>query len=271
MFGRNGKTPELKILDEIHFELDLAGIYLRKVMKHPLCVPNCGKCCEINSITIKGVEARYIAYWLKKQKPEVQKNVVDRCRKWLFEDFEKVGTKWGLGTVGMPPNVIDQVNQEISWLSQKSGCPMMNENKQCVIYPARPLVCQAYGVTRVVPATICPRPPSNFEPEDHRMYVKNKNTDRAKELIEKLKSTLEDSSYISTQGFIAAMVFLEMEPQKFVEHAYHNEIASAKLIQMAGGHYLWQEQLQENIDREDEIRILVNPMAIEVDPNKIEV
>ncbi len=261
MFSRNGHDPAIKYLGEAHAWLSVAEKEFVKIIGVPVCMPNCGKCCEINSITIKGIEARYISNWLKKQKTEVRNRVLEACRKWLFEKFEKVGTRYGFGTTRMPPHIIDQLNQEVVWLAQKSGCPMLAEDKTCLIHPVRPLVCQAYGVTRIVPLDVCNRPIGKIEKEGYRAFINNSTTDKVKDNIEKMKSAIEGSSYINTQGFIATMILLEMEPQKLFEYAYHNDVESAKLVQLGGGHFLWQEQLNENWDREAEIRMLVNPMT----------
>lgn len=261
MFSKNGADPGIKTLEKIHKLLKRAEKEFTRSIGVPVCVPNCGKCCEMNSISIRGVEARYLSLWLKKQKPEFQKEVLDACKRWLFEAFEKVGTKYGLGTVGMPPNVIDQLNQEVVWLAQKSGCPMLTEDKRCLIWPARPIVCQAYGITRVTPIDICQRPLGKIEEGPYRAYLRNETTDKIKDAIDQLKREIMETCYIQTSGFIASMILLEMEPQKFVEYAYHNDIASAKLVQLTGGYYMWQEQLQESYDRESEIQMIVNPMA----------
>lgn len=266
MFSKDGVSPEIKTLERIHSLFSRAEKEFTRSIGCPICVADCGKCCEVNNITVKGIEARYISMWLRRQPLPFQKKVVDVCHDWLFHEFEKVGTRWGLGTAKMPPNILDQLFQEVAWLCRRSPCPMLTEDKRCLIYPARPIVCQAYGITRVTPIELCKRPLGKFEEGPYRAYLNNRTTEKIRDSIETLKGEIEGRNYINAQGFIGTMLYLEMEPQRFLEFAYHNDIASAKLALLHGGYYLWQEQLQENWDRESEMQMIINPMAGAIEP-----
>lgn len=258
MSNKNGADPALKTLEEIYRLFDRAKEKLVKIIGVPICIPNCGKCCEVNNITCKGVEARYAALWVMKQKPEFQKRIIDICESWLLEKDDKLGTYYGLGTSGMDSKVLDQVRGEALYISLKLPCPFLTEDKKCLIYPVRPMACRAYGVTRIVSQDVCPRPPGKKETPVYRAFLRDEHVDKIKHKIEQLKEEAKDK-YIENAGYIVTLLYMELRPQKFVNHAYFNTIPSARMFQFGGGFILWQEQIEELADRETEIRMLVNP------------
>lgn len=267
MFGKNGRNGHVgfNTLSEIHKLFAIAQRRLEKDIGCSICIPNCGKCCEVNCISIKGVESAYISEWLRKQKPEFRENVLDRCGKWLldFEVGEKtIGVRKGLGTSGMNPEVLDQVMAEIGLIGNKSPCPLFDEEtKKCLIHPVRPLQCRAFGVTRIVSTDVCPRPYGKGESEETRKYIQDDTVFKIKEKIGQLKVEMSDV-YISTSMYIATILYAEFRSQKFIEHVYHGDFPSAKLAQLSSQTLLWQPQLVEMFDRETEIRMLVNPTVI---------
>jgi Fe-S-cluster containining protein len=258
-FSSNGADRDIKLLERIYHLVERAEKNLVADIGVPICIPNCGKCCEINSITVRGVEARYIALWLQKQKPELRKMVEEICVEWLKRRHENVGVYRGFGTARIEGESLDTLHNDVSQLLHKTPCPLLDENKQCLIHPARPLVCRTYGVSRVVPPDVCPRPLGRREEGIYRAFRKDADTEKAKELLSELRD-INESRYMENSGFIAARILIELNPQRFLNLVYHNYVASAKLVQLRGKSLLWQEQVDEQIDRASEITLLCHPV-----------
>jgi len=272
MFGKNGSGAE-KLVAEIHALYDKAERKLKKQLGVPICVPGCGKCCEVNNITVRGVEIEYIALWLRKQKQEFQDKVLDICEQWLLStEFEATRTDArgksrtlsifrGMGTMGMSMEEIDQLRMEASFLVINTKCVLLDEDKRCLIHPARPIVCRAFGVTRVVGREICPRPISKLESENSRGYVNDDMiVPKIKAKIEELKKYTEGHhDYISFGTFIPTLLYAMLRPQRFYDLAYKNLIPSVKFSQMNSIGNLWQRQLENQLETEQEIRMLVTP------------
>lgn len=258
-FSRNGHNRDIRLLDQIYRLLDKEEKNLVADIGVPICIPGYGKCCEINSIIVKGVEARYIALWLSRQRADFQERIKRLCVDWLTEKHHNVVVYAGLGTGRMSSENIDGLQNDVAQLIHRTPCPMLDENKRCLIHPVRPLACRTYGVTRVVPVDVCPRPTGKNEEGIMRAFRRSENTERVKNLIDELQAVSE-SKYMQNNGFIAARLLVELDVQKFLDLAYHNYIASAKLAQLGGRALLWQEQLDEDIDRASEISLVCHPV-----------
>lgn len=259
MWFLNGSDRDIKILEQIYRLLAKAERDLVADIGVPICIPDCGKCCEATSIIIRGVEARYIALWLERQKRNFRERVESLCVDWLTQRHENIAIYRGFGTARIEGNALDTLHNDVAQLLHKTPCPMLDENKRCIIHPARPLVCRTYGVTRVVPPDMCPRPLGRMEEGDYRAFRKDANTEKAKKLLGELKP-MNDSRYIENAGFIAARLLIELNVQRFLNLVYHNYIASAKLVQLGGISLLWQEQVDEQVDRASEISQLCHPV-----------
>jgi len=272
MFGRNGRNGKnghvgFDTLSNIHWLYSKAQRRLEKDIGCSICIPDCGKCCELNSITVKGVEGAYICDWLRRQKPSFRNAILDKCEEWLLDpeipskesdDREMgLGVYKGIGTSAMSRDEIDQAVAE-TWYLSRSRCPMLTEDKRCLIHPVRPLQCRAFGVTRIVSSDVCPRPQGRGEPDDARKYIEDSTVDKIRENIEKLKAESE-GVYIAHSLFVATSLFSELRSQRFLEYVYHGKIPSAKMGHFSGHLLLWQGQLDEQFERESEIRMLVNP------------
>jgi Fe-S-cluster containining protein len=98
----------------------------RTIERHPeelLCQSGCGDCCgRVGGLTIAAYEADVIREWLRTL------NEADKQRiRSLAEREEGV------------------------------GCVLLDDDARCSIYPARPLVCRAFGLPyRVVPELVFP-------------------------------------------------------------------------------------------------------------------
>lgn len=253
-------VPEFQTLDKINSLFDKAANDLSHKIGIPLCVPGCGQCCRDNNIQVKGVEAHYAAQWVRQQGKDFEDKIVRVCEEWLLKRHDKLGVYMGVGTMpGMTPEVLDQLNSEVVYTGLKIGCPFLDEGQHCLIYPARPIACRAFGVTRVFATNQCRRPISKYETSMNRAFINDENCSKIRDLIEKLKKEI-DGKYEQDCGFLASMLYLELRPQKWMDHAYHNEIASAKLVMLHAGFILWQEQVNEQADREAEIMMLVDPV-----------
>ena len=271
---------ELKLLHQTYRLFDQLHRELEKFLKTPICIA-CGACCEVNNLGINAVEAKYIANWLSRQKPDFQRKIFSICESWLTDRIKRDGQNMlvvngGIGTSLLKDEGIDRVLLESKWLTFRTPCPML-ENSRCLIYPARPTVCRAFGVTRTASPKVCKRPPAPDKGEvgDIRFYIKEDHPKAVKvrENLERINSIIENSDYYLKQTlFIPTFIMLEMRPQRLYAMLYENEIPSAKLINMRDTAIIWQSKLEERLDVEREIGSLVDPFGVALgeDPTIIE-
>jgi len=220
-----------------------------------ICMPNCGKCCEKNQICVTGMEVQQIAGWVRKQKPVFQDRIMKLCEDWLLEPVEQFQVKAGIGTYLLKPEGIDRLMSELQYLESNTRCPLLDENKRCLIYPVRPLICRAFGVTRVAGITICKRPIGKNEFGDFRAYADGYWRNKIGAEIERLEETL------IVKGILPTLLLMELNPQCLFNHIYHNDIASAKMsLTDTTRDYLFQEDLENFMDREKEVALLCNPI-----------
>ena len=262
IFSRNGHEPGFDRLERIHRLFGSAQQRLEKEIGVPICVPDCGKCCEKNCVAIRGVEAHYIAQWVRRQKPETQKSITDICSSWLLAKDEQLSVYRGMGTAALSTDDLDQVRVEGGFImGGGSHCPMLTEDKKCLIHPVRPLLCRAFGVTRIAGPEICDRPLGKYETKERRAYLNNEIVDEIKRELEGLKSELSEGNYYENGMFLATALYAELEPQSFVSIIYHNLVPTAKLLQFSGPALLYQEQLSEIFNDNQELGVLVHPMG----------
>ncbi len=165
----------LERLMQLHSIWAEAQVEIQEYTGRPLCVSNCGLCCKTNTVLALGVEADYAASTLVNMGPLARGKVLDRIRNWLLEPA--LYTIWPGGGEHIETPLRDlQANQieserrrlalEIS-VMVRGPCPLLDEDMQCMVHEARPLVCRAYGVTRL-PGTYCLRPAGIGETPEYR-------------------------------------------------------------------------------------------------------
>lgn len=256
---RGFTAAQMEALEKVQTTLREEQELLEKDIGVPICIENCGKCCECNSITVRAIEAAQIIAWLKKQPQSFQSKILDICHTWLIQDDPYVAIRMGIGTSALTAAGQDRLNSEINYITYRTACPMLDENKRCLIHPVRPLQCRTFGVTRVVPPEVCPRPIGEGEYGRNRAFRSNETVQTLRNALDILRNVCEDQGY-SGSMYIAAAIYLEMKPRLFYELIYHNKIATTRTMLVGGHAILWQDQLDESIDREQEMQMICNPI-----------
>jgi len=209
-------------LREVHNYIADAEVHLVKKLGVPLCIPNCGMCCEHDCITIYSIEASLV---LSYAMGDGKLKIIEMCREWLLEPHRGVETY-----TGVPYGVVSgQLKHEWSLLSQ-SKCPMLTQDKQCFIHDMRPIVCRMYGVTRCAGPN-CPRPVGKGESFNSRGYMGGDAADFLEDELNKYfgKMRVEHPDYTKI-GFLPTMIFRQAREKEFRELIAERKIASAKLV-----------------------------------------
>lgn len=222
----------------IHALIKEAESWLEKQLGTPLCVPNCGLCCQRNIISCHSIEASYIISGLM---GTGLTRYVDASRAWLLDrHFQATIYE------GMPRGVITgKLREEWNLLSQLPCIFYRPDDKRCAIHHFRPLSCRAFGVT-MASKPYCPRPVGRGEDRYSRAYVGGPPGQLIRAAVEgfvaRIKARNPDWA---THGFLPAMIFRQAREREFRGMIDDNLIASAKLV---GTDYsiqaLWQEQVE---------------------------
>lgn len=232
-------------LERIHRGYDEAAARIEGATGGPLCVPGCdANCCEHNSVLAYGIEAELAASHLLGQ-PAKLRAVLDACHAWL--------TKPGRYTYGgkITPALWDDLRPEFLAILRER-CPLLTEDKRCALHAARPLVCRAYGVTRV-PARECPRPWAPGENHDNRLYWDGTSAEiPLYKWVRDLRRKITEPRY-SRQGFFATMLYERFRASELAGLLDDGKVPLLKLavgwgdgyqFQNEGHMLLWQEQLE---------------------------
>lgn len=209
-------------LRQIHSLINDTEAHLVKQLGVPICILNCGKCCEENNVTVYSIEASLILSYLI---GDGKTKVVSWCRDWLVEHHTGIDTYDGI-----PYGLVNEKLKHEWDLLAKGHCPMLTQDKKCAIHVMRPLVCRTYGVTRDA-GMGCPRPIGRGESVNARAYIGGKASDFLEDQISKFfgKMRLEHPDYAKI-GFLPAMIFRQAREKEFRELIAEHKIASAKLI-----------------------------------------
>lgn len=156
-----------KQLREVWEAIDEGKRAVERDTGRPICVADCGLCCQRMTPAVTKLEAEYIASNLPKlgNFDEVQSRVLD----WLTAEDARIDHHNVPEGVTLTPHEANQVRQGIS-LVERSRCPLLSDQNRCLIYEFRPLVCRAYGITGV--DEWCPRPLSSHEFPKMRSLVR---------------------------------------------------------------------------------------------------
>ena len=211
-----------------------AASCLEQMIGRPICISNCGLCCQHNTpmcMTIEAMNAISILVGDSRYK-----KIISTAEGWLLERHKEAPSYNGmLSGCFVNSEIRDQI-EAIRVLP----CPFLAENKECVLHDARPLVCQAYGVTRAG-SGFCPRPPGKGETLTQLMYIKSPelhaDLHNFKEHYQK-----EHPEWVIF-GFLPAVIYRAAKEKEFRQLIADNRIATAKLI---GTHIdttlMWQAQ-----------------------------
>lgn len=202
----------------------------------PICIPNCGICCLHNSPHCMIIEAIYMVSSLIGE-GRLHK-VLDVAENWLLEKDPEVTIYRGLPAGILPPDLKNE------WaMIYKRRCPFLTEDLSCLVHTCRPMVCQAFGVTR--DAEGCPRPLGRGETSTSHAYMGSKDRLTLATIVQEFKDQCErrKPEWV-IRGFIPTLLFRAAKPDKFRAYVDDNRIASAKIVGTAfDTSLMWQPQL----------------------------
>lgn len=237
-------------LERIHRGYDAAAEQV-VASKGPICIEGCGLCCQHNSVVAMGIEADYAVSYLL-GKPSLIDPILDACEEWL--------TRKGPYTYGKAITEAnrDVVLNEYFLIGRGEQCPFLLADKRCQIHYARPLVCRAYGVTRI-PGDECPVAPIPGRPTDERMswdghhplQVVRRNGLFEQvvlyDLVSNLRHDIENETLYGVEGFFYNLLMMRLRPARLAALMDEGKVPLAKaLVGMYGNHMLlWQEQIDE--------------------------
>lgn len=245
-----------KNLEEMYNRLDVLGYELEAQIGVPICMPDCGKCCQWECVSATGLEVRYIVSWLLSQPREFRRKTLSRCEAWLLDKDPYLRTYSGVYKKGDKADVWAKLQPEVEHLIHNVngvGCPLLGKDKRCTIHAARPFACRVYGVTRL-PDYACPRPLGVGEAKECRAHHGGEVT---KQLTLDYWSVYDNLAPSWRQFmFMGTGIFMSLKPQTFAAYLSDNKIATAKVVTGAFATPLFcQEQLNELWKIEDIIKV----------------
>ena len=236
-----------QLLEALHHELDAGQRELEQATGgRPICVSQCGKCCERTVPVATGIEVKY----LLSQLPRFgAKNVKERALGWLVQNHEGLGLHNKIRGRPYRSEERAQLADDQRILS-KAGCPFLAEDKSCTVHEARPLSCRSYGVTLAADA-YCPRPLHPSETTERRMGVapagpRGKRIQAAKgRLLQHLKRSPPD---LGASSWLPGLIARDLARQEVLSLQSEDRIADIKLAMTARAPRLWRDEEEKTID-----------------------
>ena len=211
-------------LRNFHEGFDSAELCLQSTIGTETCVKGCGKCCEHNTVRSMTIEA-ILAVSILTGSGKLAK-ALSLAEGWLLERQKGVTTYEGLSRIRqslLTPNLREEMD-----IVTYSQCPFLAETKECIVHEIRPLVCRAYGITRTVESTFCPRKVGKGETLTQHQYIGmpelKADYDKFKEQYSK-----EKPEWVLF-GFFPSLLFRAGNEKKFREYVNDNRIATVKLM-----------------------------------------
>lgn len=217
------KNQLLDDIHAIHLAYALAQQAVEARIGNPICIPNCGLCCQHNSIVAWGMESYFTAAWLWGQ-PKLIKPVLDRARDWLTEPGQ-----WTYGRK-ISAGAFDKLARVEMTRAMNTRCCWLTEENGCLIHGGRPIVCRAYGVTRESPES-CPRPLNPVkETGGKRIYADARSADLPiYNFVMQLQTTYQKWEY-ARQGFLANLLYMHFRTQEYTGLIDDGKIPIVKAI-----------------------------------------
>lgn len=228
----------------IHEAYDRAEAELSATVGRALCVPNCGRCCV--SPFAFGLEGELIASDLL-GRPPVLKAVLERCEGWIAAPGAYTYDR------GMSPDRIASLRGELSRV-MREPCPLLSEDKRCLIYEHRPLTCRAYGVTRLA-LPECPRPLGIGESAGRRaIYDAEGGINPLRRLVSSTLRSVAERRY-TRQAFLPALLLERFSASRLAGLVDAGKVPALKLLEYGGGatsllwHSEWDRAWRHAADR----------------------
>jgi len=211
----------------------------------PICIAGCGKCCEITTPMSWAIEAEFAVSWLLGQGTQIS-SALSICEGWLLDHDPRLATYGMYGNLS--PDQWGRLRGEVDALLGEMPCPLLAEDKTCLIHGARPLACRAYGVTHL-PARWCPRPLSRYETDEARAHIGEQSPvgQKIRQMVE-MTAGASSGFLISPGGvrFLPTALFAMLRPDRLNALVADGLIASAKLVSLQQNPaILFQSQLDE--------------------------
>jgi len=219
-----GVSPELQTkvtiayalsgLHRIHGLFEAARAQVELATGTPLCVPGCGQCCLAQTPMGWELEAAHAASKLYGD-ARLRHEVKSRSLAWLRSQ-RNINSGQGIEAASRAP------------------CPYMMASKGCLIYEGRPLVCRAYGVTRV-PADYCQRNVGHGELPNTRLIFGGPGEAELRQHVDDLYHRIQHNR-LGRYSFFPILLLVELGVQ----------LGPVPLARIPIG-MLWQDQV-ENIN-----------------------
>jgi len=236
-----GMVASFSLLDKIFAGFEGAARDLQAAIGVPICISNCGKCCEVNVPLVRDIEAKYAVSWILGN--GLVDKVAERCEGWLLDRMSAL-TSYGIKPGAIPEGLLPGLREEWDYVAHRTPCPMLLEDKSCLIYGARPMVCRAAGVTTAMPVG-CPRPLGYGESLTSFARAGGPGVEEIKRNVSELLRTAENQTWLIS-SFLPTALYMSLRPQKFAAYIEDSKIATAKIMQTFHNlGILWQDQLNE--------------------------
>lgn len=222
-------------LNGLHKSFAIAQGVLEGNLGTPICIPGCGRCCTVrSSMIIEGINMVSALTGLGKLKAAVA-----CAESWLLEKPTIAANELALSYKGLPVGIISpEIKQEWEQI-QRSPCPFLTEDKRCLIYECRPLLCMALGVTLDI--GLCPRPLGASESSMRRGIIDSRDLAPA---VQQFKEYCGRKPEWRIYGFAPTLLYRAAEPDKFRALVDDNRIPSAKIVGTEiDVNLMWQPQI----------------------------
>lgn len=213
-----GLVKRFAKLEGIYGLYEQAEQELVGVIGVPVCMANCGKCCEHNTVLPWGIEVEHIASYLLAE-PVLMKKVLDRCEEWLRYNDGPVPSVKKLRS--NPKSLMERVHRLTA-----GPCPLL-ENHSCLIYKVRPAACQAFGVT-TYPRN-CPRPVGYGETIETRAYNRGMGLAISEAMDSLLLEAAGDANDV-TVGFLPTLIMSRLKAREFAGLVDSGKVDPIKLV-----------------------------------------
>lgn len=224
----------------------------------PICT-SCGYCCERTSVAATELEVQYLMSELMGGDPKILKQVIDRSEGWLLERHADAPTYEGTKDFSDDQAMLKKLLGEADSLLIHQPCPYLTTEKLCLIHDYSPLICIAYGVTRV-PCAQCSRPYGKGESPGVRAHIEGRWGDAIGAAMARMNGTINQmpkplAQSLMQTGFLPVLLFGSFRPQKMAAYITDNKIATCKFVHFVENPaILWQNQLDRMWDMEHIVR-----------------